>query len=262
MPLPRGDRPVAEGVAAAVRAGSSPLLEASKLRKVYGRRTVVHDVALRVERGEIVGLLGRNGAGKTTTFRMTMGLVRPDGGTVRFAGRDVTRLPLYRRARLGMGYLSQEPAIFRQLTVEDNLLAILERVERSRSERARRLEELIAQFGLGAVRHNRARRLSGGERRRLEIARTLVTRPSLILLDEPFSGVDPIAVQDIQKIVLGLRERGIGILLTDHNVRETLRITDRAYIMLDGRILVSGTPQQVVADPTARRVYLGEEFEL
>jgi lipopolysaccharide export system ATP-binding protein len=243
-------------------ADNGHLLEVSGLRKVYGRRAVVKDVTFHVDRGEIVGLLGRNGAGKTTTFRMTMGLVRPDGGSVRFEGSDVTPLPLFRRARLGMGYLSQEPAIFRFLTVEQNILAILERVEPSPSKRRARLRELLDRFGLHKVQTSLASTLSGGERRRLEIARTLVTKPSLILLDEPFSGVDPIAVQDIQEIVLELRDQGIGVLLTDHNVRETLRTTDRAYIILDGSILVNGTPQEVVADDTARKVYLGEKFEL
>ncbi|MFC1706362.1 LPS export ABC transporter ATP-binding protein [Planctomycetota bacterium] len=239
-----------------------PLLEVSGLEKTFGRRTVVRGVSFHVDRGEVVGLLGRNGAGKTTTFRMTVGLEQPDAGAVRFDGREVTRLPMYRRARLGMGYLSQEPSVFKFMTVEDNILAILERWERGRKAQAERLEELIADFGLDHVRTSRAYSLSGGERRRLEIARALVTNPSLILLDEPFSGIDPIAVNDIQGLVLDLKSKGIGVLLTDHNVRETLSTTNRAYIILDGQILVSGTPDEVVTDPTARSVYLGENFRL
>lgn len=240
-----------------------PLLAVEQLRKVYGRREVVRGVSFTVGRGEIVGLLGRNGAGKTTTFRMTMGLIRPNGGRIHFQDADVTSWPMYKRARLGLGYLSQEPAIFRNLTVEQNILAIMEHTgPRGRKRRRERLDELIEQFGLGTVRKSFAATLSGGERRRLEIARCLVTDPKLVLLDEPFSGVDPIAVFEIQEIVRTLRERGIGVLLTDHNVRETLSTTDRAYIMLDGKILVSGTPDEVVADPTARKVYLGEQFSL
>ncbi len=238
------------------------LLQVQGLRKTYGRREVVQGVSIDVRRGEVVGLLGRNGAGKTTTFRMTVGLVKPDGGSVRFKGADVTRLPLFRRARLGIGYLSQEASVFRFLTVEQNILAILERTERSAGVRASRLEELIGGFGLDHVRKSLAGTLSGGERRRLEIARALVTNPSLLLLDEPFSGVDPIAVADIQSIILDLKRQGIGVLLTDHNVRETLSTTDRAYIMLDGQVLVSGRPDDVVRHPTARSVYLGENFTL
>lgn len=237
------------------------LLEVKGLEKSYGRRPVVRGISFHVDAGEIVGLLGRNGAGKTTTFRMTVGLVEPDGGKVFFEGRNVARLAMYRRARLGMGYLSQEPSVFKYLTVEENILAILERTARGPAK-TERLEELIGQFGLEKVRKSLAVSLSGGERRRLEIARALVTRPKLILLDEPFSGVDPIAVADIQEIVLGLRAAGIGILLTDHNVRETLSTTDRAYIILDGQILVAGAPKEVVEDPTARAVYLGEKFTL
>jgi lipopolysaccharide export system ATP-binding protein len=237
------------------------LLEVVGLEKVYGRRPVVCGVSFHVDAGEIVGLLGRNGAGKTTTFRMTVGLIEPDGGKVYFEGRDVARLPMYRRARLGIGYLSQEPSVFKFLTVEQNILAILERYERGRAKHAR-LEQLIEQFGLGKVRKSLAVALSGGERRRLEIARALVTRPKLILLDEPFAAIDPITVAEIQEIVRGLSAAGIGVLLTDHNVRETLRTTDRAYIILDGRILVAGRPDEVVDHPTARAVYLGENFTL
>ncbi len=238
------------------------LLEVRELEKTYGRRRVVRGVSFDVAPGEIVGLLGKNGAGKTTTFRMTVGLIRPDAGTVRFRGDDIARLPMYRRARLGMGYLPQESSVFRYLSVDDNLLAILERVESGAGARQARLEELIGQLGLEKVRRSLACTLSGGERRRLEIARALVTRPALILLDEPFSGVDPIAVADIQEIIGDLRARGIGILLTDHNVRETLSTTDRAYIIEEGRILVSGTPREIVDDPKAREVYLGEKFTL
>ncbi len=248
----RADHPGARG---------AHLLEVEGLRKTYGRRAVVRGVSFHVDGGEIVGLLGRNGAGKTTTFRMTVGLIRPEAGRVLFEGRDVTALPMYRRARLGIGYLSQEASVFRYLTVEENILAVLERHERGPARNAR-LEELIERFGLGAVRKSLAVSLSGGERRRLEIARALVTRPKLILLDEPFSGVDPIAVAEIQDVIFQLRESGIGILLTDHNVRETLSTTDRAYIILDGQILVAGSPREVVEDPTARAVYLGEKFTL
>ena len=241
--------------------GPRHLLEVEGLVKIYGRRTVVRGVSFHVDRGEIVGLLGRNGAGKTTTFRMTVGLIAPDGGKVSFDGSDVARLPMYKRARLGIGYLSQEPSIFKFLTVEENLLAIIERTERG-SVKTAHMEELIADFGLGHVRKSLAVSLSGGERRRLEIARALVTRPKLLLLDEPFAAIDPIAVADIQETVRGLRDKGIGILLTDHNVRETLSTTDRAYIILDGQILVSGSPKEVIEDPTARAVYLGEKFTM
>jgi lipopolysaccharide export system ATP-binding protein len=222
----------------------------------------VRGVSFHVDRGEIVGLLGRNGAGKTTTFRMTVGLIRPDGGEVRFAGQDVARLPMYRRARLGMGYLSQEASVFKYMTVEDNIRAILEHHEPDRRRQEERLEELLATFGLGRVRRSLGASLSGGERRRVEIARSLVTRPSLVLLDEPFVGIDPITVADIQELVRGLKRLGIGILLTDHHVRETLSTTDRAYIILDGQILVAGTPAEVVSHPIARKEYLGENFTL
>jgi lipopolysaccharide export system ATP-binding protein len=242
--------------------GAATLLEVEGLRKTFGRRTVVDEVRFSVARGEVVGLLGRNGAGKTTTFRMAVGLERPDRGSVRFLGQDVTRLPVYKRARLGMGYLSQGRSAFLFLSVEHNLLAILEQVDRDRAVRRRRLDELIERFGLGHVRTSLARTLSGGETRRLEIARALVTRPQLLLLDEPFVGIDPITVAEIQGIIAELKRDGMGILITDHHVRETLSTTDRAYIMLDGRILVAGRPDEVVADPTARAVYLGEGFTL
>ena len=243
-------------------AAGAHLLEVRDLQKSYGRRQVVRGVTFHVDQGEIVGLLGRNGAGKTTTFRMTIGLVRPDGGAVHFAGQDVARLPMFKRARLGMGYLSQEASVFKFMSVEDNIRAILEHHESDRRKQDERLEELIATFGLGRVRKSLGSSLSGGERRRVEIARCLVTRPSLVLLDEPFVGIDPITVGDIQQLVLDLRKRGIGILITDHNVRETLSTTDRAYIILDGQILVSGTPAEVVAHPVARKEYLGENFTI
>ena len=240
-----------------------PLLDARQLSKSFrGRGKVVHEVSFGVEPGEIVGLLGPNGAGKTTSFRMTVGMIRPDGGSVSFLGRDITHLPMYRRARLGMGYLSQEPSIFRNLTVEQNLLAILETLPVDGRRRRELLESHLAELGLTPLRNSLARSLSGGERRRLEITRSLVTSPRLLLLDEPFAGVDPIAVAEIQDIVLRLRERGIGILLTDHNVRETLSITDRAFIIAEGRILRHGTSRELVTDPVVKKVYLGEKFHM
>jgi len=256
------EAPTNASAAVAGASATTHLLEVRDLQKVYGRRAVVRGVTFHVDAGEIVGLLGRNGAGKTTTFRMTVGLIRPDGGAVYFAGRDVAHLPMYRRARLGMGYLSQEASVFKFMSVEDNIRAILEHHEPDRAKQDERLEELIAAFGLGRVRKSLGQSLSGGERRRVEIARCLVTRPSLVLLDEPFVGIDPITVADIQQLVLALKARGIGILLTDHHVRETLSTTDRAYIILDGQILVSGTPAEVVAHPVARKEYLGENFTL
>ena len=238
------------------------LLRTRGLCKSYRGRRVVDDVALHVMPGEIVGLLGPNGAGKTTTFRMCMGMVKPEAGNIVFRGRDVTRLPIHRRARLGLGYLSQESSVFRKLSVEDNLLAILELIGRSKEERRKRCEELLAEFGLSEIRDSKGEVLSGGERRRLEIARCLATEPALILLDEPFSGVDPIAVEEIQEILASLRERGIAILLTDHNVRETLHITDRAYILAVGKVLAEGPAEKLVSDPQVREVYLGKRFEL
>jgi lipopolysaccharide export system ATP-binding protein len=238
------------------------LLRARNLTKAYRRRRVVDDVGLDVEAGEIVGLLGPNGAGKTTIFKMTMGMVRPDGGTVELDGHAVTRLPMYRRARLGMGYLAQEPSVFRRLTVEQNLELVAETLPISRAERKARIGELLEAMDLARLQERGAAALSGGERRRLEIARSLLTRPRLFLLDEPFSGVDPIAVADIQEIVRGLRARGIGVLLTDHNVRETLAITDRSYIIFEGRILREGASGDLVDDPVVRKVYLGEKFQL
>jgi len=240
-----------------------PLLDARGLCKSFpGRGRVVHGVSYSVEPGEIVGLLGPNGAGKTTSFRMTVGMIKPDEGSVTFLGTDITKLPMYRRARLGMGYLSQEPSIFRNLTVEENILAILETLPISRAERRSRLEAHLGELGLTPLRKSYARSLSGGERRRLEITRSLVTSPKLFLLDEPFAGVDPIAVSEIQEIVLRLRERGIGLLLTDHNVRETLSVTDRAYIIAEGKIVAQGTSHELVTNEVVRRIYLGEKFRM
>ena len=238
------------------------MLDVEGLVKIYGSRTVVDDVSFTVRSGEIIGLLGKNGAGKTTTFRMTIGMIHADEGAIRFFGRDVTRLPMYKRARLGMGYLSQESSVFRGLTVEQNLNAILETTPLSSSERVRKRDELVEEFGLGKLLRSKASVLSGGEKRRLEIARALITDPSLILLDEPFSGVDPIAVSDIQQIIFRLRERGIGILLTDHNVRETLNTTDRSFIILDGRIIAQGNRDEILSSPQARKYYLGESFTM
>ena len=232
------------------------------LTKSYSGRTVVRRVSIEVASGEIVGLLGPNGAGKTTTFYMTVGLTAPDSGRVELDGRDVTRDPMYVRARKGIGYLPQEPSIFRGLTVEQNILAILETTGADRETRRRRTAELLAELGLTALSQSPAFTLSGGERRRAEITRALVMEPRFILLDEPFAGIDPIAVTDIQKIVFHLKERGIGVLMTDHNVRETLRITDRAYIVHDGAIFRSGTPAELAADEEVRRIYLGTDFRL
>jgi lipopolysaccharide export system ATP-binding protein len=240
----------------------SYLVEAKGLHRRFGPRHVVRGVDICVRPGEIVGLLGKNGAGKTTTFRMVMGLLRPDSGSVLFKGEDVSRFPMYRRARLGMGYLAQEPSVFGQLTTQENIAAVLELIDLAGGERRARLEKLIGEFGLEKVRASRAASLSGGERRRLEIARAMAVDPSLLLFDEPFSGVDPIAVFDIQERIYDLRSRGLGVLLTDHNVRETLAITDRAYIMEEGAIWLQGTPHDLVNHPDARRLYLGERFEM
>jgi lipopolysaccharide export system ATP-binding protein len=236
------------------------LLETRSLIKRYGGRAVVNNVSYVVNQGEIVGLLGRNGAGKTTSFRMTIGMITPDEGEVVFDGVDVTRMAMFKRARRGMGYLSQEPSIFQRLTVKQNLHAILETMHLSRRERRERCETLLGQFGLKKVEHQLARTLSGGERRKLEIARALVTNPTMILLDEPFSGVDPIAVQELQHEIRGLKDRGISILLTDHNVRETLAVTDRSYIIDDGKVLREGTPKMLVNDELVRKTYLGQTF--
>jgi lipopolysaccharide export system ATP-binding protein len=253
----------ADATARAPLPAPSPVaLAASGLVKSYSRRRVVDGVSLHVEPGEVVGLLGANGAGKTTTFYMIIGLERPDAGRVRLGGRDITKLPMYLRARLGVGYLPQEPSIFRKMTVEENILAILETLKLRRGERYKRLEELLAEFGIQHVRRTRGDALSGGERRRTEIARALVTEPQFILLDEPFAGIDPKAVDELQKMILYLRDRGIGILITDHNVRETLGVTNRAYIMADGRVFRSGAPLELTEDAEVRRLYLGEKFRL
>jgi lipopolysaccharide export system ATP-binding protein len=238
------------------------VLAVQHLRKSFKARRVVEDVSMTVRRGEVVGLLGPNGAGKTTLFYMITGLIRPDSGRIELDGHDVTRLPMYRRARLGIGYLPQEASIFRGLDVEDNIRAVLEIVEPDKLKRSGELEALLTEFDLEALRKTPSIALSGGERRRCEIARALAGRPSFMLLDEPFAGIDPIAVADIQLLVHHLKRRGIGVLVTDHNVRETLGLIDRAYIIHAGRVLVEGTPAKIVEDPNVRRFYLGEEFRL
>ncbi len=237
-------------------------LKAEGLIKIYGKRTVVNKVSLSIKRGEIVGLLGPNGAGKTTTFYMIVGLIKPESGKIFLDGKDITGLPMYKRARAGISYLSQEPSIFTKLTVEENIMAILEFKKLTKNERIEKLEALLDELGVKKLRKNKAYTLSGGERRRVEIARSLVNNPLFFLLDEPFAGVDPIAVEDIQKIILKLREKNIGILITDHNVRETLRITDRSYIMAGGQILLSGSADFLINDEKARKIYLGENFNL
>lgn len=237
-------------------------LTALHLQKRFGARTVVSDVSLSVRRGEVVGLLGANGAGKTTTFYIITGLEATGAGKIFLAGRDVSDLPMYLRARLGMGYLPQEPSVFRRMTAGENILAILETMKMSRTARFKRMEELLSEFGVAHVRNVRGESLSGGERRRVEIARCLATEPQFILLDEPFAGIDPIAIDDIREIILYLKKQNIGILITDHNVRETLGITDRAYIMSEGKILKTGQPRELVSDPEVRRLYLGERFTL
>ena len=236
------------------------LLEALNLKKTYNDRTVVDGVSLDVQHAEIVGLLGRNGAGKTTTFRMTIGMIERDGGRVIFNNTEVTGLPMYKHAQLGMGYLSQEPSVFQRLTCEQNLLAILETLDLNRAARKHRAAELLEQFALSHKANDQARTCSGGERRKLEIARALVTNPKLILLDEPFSGVDPIAVEDLQSEIRRLTERGISILITDHNVQQTLRVCHRAYILTNGRVLAEGTPQQLINSEQVRSAYLGSMF--
>ncbi len=232
------------------------------IKKSYNGREVVKGVTIEVNQGEIVGLLGPNGAGKTTSFYMIVGLVKPDGGKVFLDSKDITGLPMYKRSQMGIGYLPQEVSVFRKLSVEDNILAILEMTELNKVDREARLEQLISEFSLGHVRKNLGNRLSGGEKRRTEIARALATNPKFVLLDEPFAGVDPIAVEDIQSIVSELKKRNIGILITDHNVQETLSITDRAYLLFEGAILKSGTAEDLAADEQVRKVYLGENFEL
>ena len=237
-------------------------LKSANLVKHYRKRAVVDDVSIKIEPGEVVGLLGPNGAGKTTTFYMIIGFVRPDSGQVFLGETNLSRWPMYRRSSQGIGYLPQEASVFRKMTVEDNIMAILEFRKLTRKQRKARLEELLSELDIAHLRKNRAYTLSGGERRRVEITRALVNEPKFILLDEPFAGIDPIAVEDIQKIISRLVERGLGVLVTDHNVRETLSICDRAYIMCDGKILKSGSSEYLANDPEARRVYLGEKFRL
>jgi len=238
------------------------LLETKNLVKRYGSRSVVDGVSITVGRSEIVGLLGPNGAGKTTTFYMAVGIIPPDEGKIYFDNDDITKKPIHERSRLGMGYLAQESSIFRKLTVEENIMAILETLDISPQERRKRLNALLEELNISHLAKSKAYTLSGGERRRLEITRALVTNPSFLLLDEPFSGIDPIVVAEAQEIIKDLRERGLGILLTDHNVRETLSITDRAYLIADGRILLSGTAEELINDAEARKIYLGEKFRM
>ena len=238
----------------------TPLLKAENLVKIYGNRCVVNHVSLDVAPGEVVGLLGPNGAGKTTSFYMIVGLIEPNEGSILFDGHDVSRLAMYERARLGMGYLAQEPSIFRKLTVEENVLAVLESLELSAKERKLRLDELLNELQLTRLAKQKAFTLSGGERRRLEITRALATNPKFIMLDEPFGGVDPINVNEVQKIIANLRDRGLGILITDHNVRETLAVVDRAYLICNGEILFAGSGDQLLHDEKARQVYLGPSF--
>lgn len=238
------------------------VLETDELVKIYGGRAVVNGVNVNVRKGEIVGLLGPNGAGKTTSFYMIVGLVRPNSGRVLFSGEDVTNFPMHKRARLGMGYLPQEESIFRRMTVEQNILAILETLPLSKQQRRDRCDELLHQFGIEKIAKNTALTLSGGEKRRLTIARSLVTNPSLLMLDEPFSGVDPIAVYDVQQIVINLRKSGLAILITDHNVRETLSIVDRAYLIYEGRVESEGSKDFLINDPISRQLYLGERFRM
>ena len=237
-------------------------LEARNLIKKYKSRTVVNDVSVEVSQGEIVGLLGPNGAGKTTTFYMTVGLVTPNAGEIFLDNKNITKLPVYKRAQLGIGYLAQEASVFRKLTVEENILAVLEMTKLKKAEQKERMEEMLEEFSLTKVRKNMGMSLSGGERRRTEIARALSIKPGFILLDEPFAGVDPIAVEEIQGIIAKLRDRGIGILITDHNVNETLSITDRAYLMFEGKLLKQGSAEDLANDEQVRRVYLGQNFEL
>ena len=238
------------------------LLEVRDLVKIYNGRSVVNGLSLNVGRSEIVGLLGPNGAGKTTSFYMAVGIIKPDRGEIFFDQEDITKKPIHERCRLGMGYLAQEPSIFRKLTVEENIMAVLETLDIGPRERRRRLESLLEELGIAHLSKSKAYTLSGGERRRLEITRALVTNPSFLLLDEPFSGIDPIVVAEAQEIIKDLKKRGLGILLTDHNVRETLSIVDRAYLVAEGQILISGTAQDLINDAKARRIYLGEKFTM
>jgi lipopolysaccharide export system ATP-binding protein len=251
FPRPSGENRLADGG-----------LEVRSIAKSYDKRAVLHDVSLDVHRGEVVGLLGPNGAGKTTCFYSVMGLVKPDSGRIFLDGSDITELPMYRRSILGLGYLPQETSIFRGMTVEENIMAVLEAAEPDRHVRRDRLEQLLGEFGLTALRDSPAMALSGGERRRCEIARALAAEPSIMLLDEPFAGIDPISISDIRELVRELKSRSIGVLITDHNVRETLDIVDRACIIYDGQVLFAGTPEALVADQEVRRLYLGESFAL
>ncbi len=237
-------------------------LSADKILKKYGSKKVVNNVSLNVNQGEIVGLLGPNGAGKTTTFYSIVGLIKPDSGFVYLAGENITKLPMYQRARKGIGYLAQEASVFRNLTVKDNILAVLENTKFSKNQQSERANELMKEFGLNDIQNSMGGILSGGERRRTEIARALATEPKFILLDEPFAGVDPIAVEEIQNIVYSLKKRNIGILITDHNVDETLSITDRSYLMFEGKLLKSGTSEELASDEQVRKLYLGQRFEL
>ena len=238
------------------------LLAGINLKKVYGSREVVKGISINIKRGEVVGLLGPNGAGKTTTFYMITGMLRPKEGRVELNGNDITTLPMYKRAQQGVGYLSQEPSVFTKLSVEDNLRLVLEMTSLNANEQSDRLEKLLGDFSINHIRKSKAHTLSGGERRRTEIARALVMDPEFILLDEPFSGIDPIAVEDIQKIIFKLKSKNIGVLITDHNVRETLTITDRSYLLFEGKILKSGTPRELAEDEEARRLYLGSKFKM
>ena len=238
------------------------IIETKNLVKIYGQRKVVDDVSLLVEQGTIVGLLGPNGAGKTTTFYMVVGITKPDAGSVLLDGQDIGQMSMYQRARLGIGYLPQEASVFRKMTVEENLMSILETTSLSHDEQVRKMNELIDEFGIGHIRESLGTALSGGERRRVEIARSLVTDPAFILLDEPFAGIDPIAVADIQAMIAHLAKRGIGILITDHNVRETLSIVDKAYILASGKVLLHGDSDSIANDPVARKYYLGEKFKM
>jgi len=241
---------------------TSQVLSGVNLRKTYGDREVVKGISINVKRGEVVGLLGPNGAGKTTTFYMITGMIRPNEGTVKLNGTDITKMPMYKRARHGIGYLAQEPSVFTKLSVEDNLRLVLEMTSLTKEEQAQKLEKLLDDFSITHIRKNKAFNLSGGERRRTEIARALVMEPNFILLDEPFSGIDPIAVEDIQQIIFDLKSRNIGVLITDHNVRETLSITDRSYLLYEGDILKSGSAREMTEDEEARRLYLGSKFKM
>ena len=241
---------------------NSQVLSGINLRKIYGDREVVKGISIKVNRGEVVGLLGPNGAGKTTTFYMITGMIRPNKGIVKLNGTDITNLPMYKRARYGIGYLAQESSVFTKLSVEDNLRLVLEMTTLTKDEQTQRLEKLLDDFSITHIRNNKAFNLSGGERRRTEIARALVMEPNFILLDEPFSGIDPIAVEDIQRIIFDLKSRNIGVLITDHNVRETLSITDRSYLLYEGNILKSGSAREMTEDEEARRLYLGSKFKM